>query len=543
AVTLEEVTQEVIQHVCTRTRFIVGHAYIASADSGDLVPTRVWCRAERERFETFRAASESVRLEPGVGVPGRVLASGEAIWISEVSGHPDFTRARAAADCGLHTAAAIPVLVGEEIVAVLEFFAEVPLPPDQMLLEALTDVGTQIGRVVERVRSEAAHIAARGLAEIANSAKSEFLSRMSHELRTPMNAILGFAQLLELDHLSPDQQESVDQILKGGRHLLALINEVLDISRIEAGRMPLSQEPVQVREVLEEVLGLVWPLARDRHIALPKTLPELSGRYVRADRQRLKQVLLNLFSNAIKYNRQRGSVEISCTGSGDRLRISVTDTGPGIPADKRAQLFHPFERLGAEQNGLEGTGLGLALSKALIEAMQGEIGVETEPGQGSTFWVELPTAEAELERYELEGSTIPATDTSPAATARTVLYIEDNLSNLRLVERVLATQPEINVIPAGHGRLGLELAAEHAPDLILLDVNLPDLQGEEVLLRLQADARTAGTPVIILSADATPGQVQRFLMTGARAYLTKPIDVKQFLQLTNEVLSTAGVEG
>ncbi len=373
-------------------------------------------------------------------------------------------------------------------------------------------------------------------ADRANQAKSEFLSRMSHELRTPLNAILGFAQLLEMDSLNPEQSEGVAHILKGGRHLLGLINEVLDIARIEAGRLDLSLEAVSVDEVVRESLDLIAPLAAEGNIGA-ETAPA-SG-FVLADRQRLKQVLLNLLSNAVKYNRRRGTVALSFENMpAGRLRIKVSDTGPGIAPERLERLFIPFERLGAEQSGVEGTGLGLALSKRLVEAMGGTLGVESMPGQGSTFWVELALAENPIQRVDQTGVALPAAaELNASRKARIVLYIEDNLSNLKLIQRLLAHRPEVRLIPAMQGRLGLDLAREHRPHLILLDLHLPDIPGEEVLQRLQADPETRPIPVVMVSADAIPSQVKRLRAEGARDYLTKPLDVKKFLALLDDVLA------
>jgi CheY-like chemotaxis protein len=261
--------------------------------------------------------------------------------------------------------------------------------------------------------------------------------------------------------------------------------------------------------------------------------------FVLADRQRLKQILLNLLSNGIKYNREGGNLTVACAPApADRLRIAVTDTGPGIPSDLRARLFMPFDRLGAERLGVEGTGLGLALSKRLVEMMGGQVGVETEEGVGSTFWVELEPAEAPLERQtRIEAAAGPMT----TGTGRRgiILYIEDNPSNLKLVEHVLAQQGGVRLISAMQGRIGLELARKHRPDAILLDLHLPDLAGEVVLQQLQADPALARIPVVVLSADATPGRVTRLRSAGARAYLTKPLDVRQFLSLVDELLAAA----
>ena len=378
---------------------------------------------------------------------------------------------------------------------------------------------------------------ARTAAEKANRAKSEFLSRMSHELRTPLNAVLGFGQLLEIDDLTPDQAENVSQITKGGAHLLDLINEILDISQIESGHMSLSPEAVLVSDVVEEAIGLLRPLADERSVHLLGEDDLGCGHYIFADRQRLKQILLNLVGNGIKYNRQGGSVSLSCFQPvRGTLRIQVTDTGPGIAPDQFHLLFAPFERLGAEQTSVPGTGVGLALSRGLAEAMGGTLDVESTPGRGSTFWVEFPIVESPVKVYEDSRQHAPREDGSGALT---VLHVEDNLANVELVERVLAQRPEITVVPAMQGRMGVDLARRHHPILILLDLNLVDLPGAEVLQILREDPETADIPVAIVSADAMPRQVQRLLSSGAVAYLTKPIDIHRLLELVDDAVARA----
>jgi PAS domain S-box-containing protein len=386
--------------------------------------------------------------------------------------------------------------------------------------------------IADRRRAEAE-------ADRANKAKSEFLSRMSHELRTPLNGILGFAQLMEMEGLPPGQRESVQHILRAGRHLLGLINEVLHISRIESGRLQVSLEAVSVKETLGAAVDLVRPSASDREITLTVAGPA-EERHVLADRQRLQQVFLNLLSNAVKYNRRAGEVKISCEDVPDGvLRIRVRDTGPGIAPDKLDRLFTPFDRLGAEMTDVEGTGLGLTLSKHLVEVMGGTMAVESCVGDGSTFSVELPVVPPPTEALGDLAARIPL----PADTngkAAVVLYIEDNPANLRLVERVLARRPKMKLLSALQGGLGFELAREHQPDLILLDLHLPDVSGDEVLGRLVAEPRTREIPVVVLSADATPGQVDRLLAAGARAYLTKPLDVRKLLTLLDESIPGGG---
>ena len=398
--------------------------------------------------------------------------------------------------------------------------------------------------VTERKQLEHVLKRAKEDAERANRAKSEFLSRMSHELRTPLNAILGFAQLLEMDELDVEQQESVEQILKAGRHLLGLVDEVLDIARIEAGRMSLSLEPIDVEEIVTEAWELVRHRAEQEGIALDRGSRPTCGVRVTADRQRLKQVVLNLLSNAVKYNSENGQVTVACsTGqtAPNHLRIAVTDTGAGIAEEGLDRLFVPFERLGAEQSGIEGTGIGLAVSRGLVEAMDGEIGVDSEEGVGSTFWVELPLDPTQPVDEDPASAPALADAGAPAENGQesTILYVEDNPSNFKLVERVLGRRSGVRLLTAMQGGLGLELAREHRPDLILLDLHLPDMHGSELMRRIREDRVISRTPVVIISADVTSSQVQKLLDAGAQAYLPKPLDVQEFLRVVDDLLVPA----
>ena len=384
---------------------------------------------------------------------------------------------------------------------------------------------------------------AREVADAANRSKSEFLSRMSHELRTPLNAVLGFGQLLELDDLTDSQQEAVEQIVKGGRHLVELINEVLDISLIETGTLGLSPEPVPVGDVVTDTVSMIRSLADARGIEVVVDAALTEDAHVLADRQRLKQVLLNLLGNAIKYNRDGGRVTVSCTRADDggRMRINVADTGPGIYEESIERLFVPFERLGAERTEVEGAGVGLALSRRLAEAMGGTLDMTSVVGEGSTFWIELPVVDGLVDQYDQlhrDGAEHTSFDDGTVLRHK-IVYIEDNVSNVRLVERVLARRGDIELIPAMQGRLGVALARELQPSLVLLDVHLPDVDGNEVLAQLRADPLTATIPVVIVSADATDGQIDRLLAAGANAYVTKPIEVHELLAVIDRLLTAA----
>ena len=381
-------------------------------------------------------------------------------------------------------------------------------------------------------------------ADAANAAKSEFLSRMSHELRTPLNAILGFGQILDRQNLTELQCESVGYILKSGNHLLELINEVLDISRVESGHVELNLEAVALSDAIADACNIVRPLADARAIALRLAPDASADAYICADAQRFKQVLINLLSNAIKYNFENGEVAVSWYAQpDDRWQISVRDSGPGIAPGNLSRLFVPFERGAATDSDVEGTGLGLSLSLTLVEAMNGSMSVESAPGRGSTFSFDLPRAHAPASpEFDAANPQHTSQMTDETSCHYRVLCIEDNPSNLRLIELVMATRPEISLISAAVGETGLNLARCHEPDLILLDLNLPDMHGSQVLQQLQQSAVTRDIPVIVISADATPTQIEELLDAGASEYLTKPLDMRRLLQTLDKTLQRADFE-
>ena len=380
---------------------------------------------------------------------------------------------------------------------------------------------------------------AKAAAEKANLAKSDFLSSMSHELRSPLNAILGFAQLLETGTPPPTagQMIRLHQIIEAGWYLVELINQILDLAVIESGKLSLSQEPVFLSDVINECHAMIEPQAQQRGIKL-LFLPFDNTWMVYADRTRVKQVLINLLSNALKYNREQGTVEVKCALTlSDRLRISVNDSGAGLSQEQLEQLFQPFNRLGQETGVEQGTGIGLVVTKQLVELMGGTIGVQSTVGVGSEFWVELiPDL-----TLQLAPRTILPTEPAPQITTnrapRTLLYIEDNPANLMLIEQIIKGHPHLSLLNAHDANLGIELARVHRPDVILMDINLPGISGIEALKILRHDPAIAHIPVVAISANALPSDIEKGLKTGFFRYLTKPIKINEFINALDDALT------
>ena len=411
----------------------------------------------------------------------------------------------------------------------------------------------EIGRDVTADKAAASELReARDVAEQASQAKSEYLSRMSHELRTPLTAILGYSDLLEMREPREDQTEAIAAVQEASGHLLSLVNDVLDIARIESGRESFTLDPVALEATVEECVRLVAPSALSRHIKITRSLGNCAGDYVLADRQRLVQALLNLLSNAVKYSGNDAHIFVEAARAshadggpgppgahGEFIRLAIRDTGPGFTDDEKARLFQPFERLGAERTTVPGTGLGLALTRKLVQGMHGTIGVESESGVGSTFWIMLNRSPIAATKPRVRRK--PALVAPMLTAQRTVLYVEDNLATIGLMEEVFSMRPQIHLLTAMQGGLTLELAREHHPDLIVLDLHLPDIQGDEVLAQLRADPRTSGIPVVMCSADATERRRKQLLAAGAHAYLTKPVKVQRFLRMLDQVLNSIPV--
>ncbi len=415
-----------------------------------------------------------------------------------------------------------------------------------LLTIAMQDSETRYRTLSEVLQARNVELeSARVVADKANRAKSDFLSSMSHELRTPLSAVLGFAQLIESGSPppTPSQQQCLDQILKAGWYLLELINEVLDLAQVESGKLLLSLETVSLTKVVHECQTMIEPLAQTYGIRM--NFPQLETPYfVKSDWTRLKQVLINLLSNAIKYNRKNGTVVLDCiVNTPGRIRISVRDTGEGLAPEKLAQLFQSFNRLGMGGTAKEGTGIGLVVCKRLVELMDGVIGVESTVGVGSVFWVELNLTTEGQPAVE-PTATAPA-QVQAAAQVRTLLYIEDNPANLMLVEDIIARRRDLRLLSATDGSRGIEIARAAQPDIILMDINLPDISGIEALKILRADPATRHIPVVALSANAMPRDIEKGLVAGFFRYLTKPIKINEFtdtldatLKFTQTVSST-----
>jgi signal transduction histidine kinase/ActR/RegA family two-component response regulator len=398
-------------------------------------------------------------------------------------------------------------------------------------------IGTDIS---VRKRVEADLNDAMAAAERANLAKSNFLAGMSHELRTPLNAVLGFAQLLESGAPSPtpSQKRNIDQILRAGWYLLELINEILDLALIESGKLTLSAEPVSLAEVMLECRALIESQAQTRGISM--TFPTFDVAYfVKADRTRMKQILINLLFNAIKYNRRGGAVAVEVTPVDEHsIRICVRDTGAGLAPAQLTQLFQPFNRLGKEASAEEGTGIGLVMTKRLVEMMGGTIGVESTVGTGTEFWVELAlTSAPQVALHESELADLPGRE-APDGPVRTVLYIEDNPANLELVEQLVARRRDLRLLSAPDGNVGLAYAHAYVPEVILMDINLPGISGVEAMKALRADPVTAHIPIIAVSANAVPRDIEKAIEAGFAGYVTKPINVARFMIVLDDALAS-----
>jgi len=544
-----------LKEICEYTSWPVGHIYaVSKSDPNVFVPTNIWYMENPEWFSAFHDITMKTEFEKSIGLPGRVMASGKPEWIENVTKDPGFIRDHAGVDIIVRAGFGFPIKVRNKVVAMMEFFSPFEQKTDQTLIQFINQIGQQFGHLYERAESERTLLEAKEKADSANQAKSVFLASMSHELRTPLNAIIGFSQMLQFtpkDPLSEKQTDYVTHITESGYHLLKLINEVLDLAKIEAGKVELSLEEVDAGDACKKCLNLVRGIADERNIKVAVTNPANRVSRVWADATSLNQVLLNLLSNAIKYNRRDGTVKVELANTADGMvRFSVIDTGHGVPEGRMNELFEPFSRLGAEASNVEGTGIGLTVTRELVELMEGQIGFESEVGRGSTFWFELPQVMV-LPLPEDAPDAGPESNSSSAlhdlqrhnSISGNILYIEDNPINISLMEAIIGEFTGAALTTAENGETGVKMARSKNPDLILLDIKMPDMNGFEALKRLRRSKKSKDIPVVAVTAAAMTKDLEKGLKAGFRDYLTKPFEAHRVLDVIYGALNGNGPSG
>ena len=534
ASTVDGAMRTALDRVCAHTHWPVGHVLLKNS-AGLLTSTNWWYLDHPQRYEPFRAASEEIAFASGVGLPGRVHELGKPAWIVDVTKDDNFPRAAVAGEVGLRAGFAFPILIGEEVAALMEFFSNEPAEPDDAVLAIMAHVGGQLGRVIERQRAEEA-------LRLASQHKSQFLANMSHELRTPLNAIIGITEMLHEDSQElgrVEEFEPLERVLRAARHLLALINDILDLSKIEAGRMDFHVESFAIDTVVQDVIQTVATLAEKNENTLEVDCDRGAGTML-ADQRRLRQVLLNLTGNAAKFT-QKGRITLrvrrTASEEGDWVVISVADTGIGMTAEQQTRLFQDFMQADVSTTRkYGGTGLGLAISRRICQMMGGDISVDSEPGKGSTFTLRLPAEAASTAAPKPAAIPQQTARAIPPQQAPLILVVDDDDAVRQVTTRFLAREG-FSVATASGGREGLRLARELQPAAITLDIMMPDLDGWTVLAAIKGDPATAGIPVVLMTIV---DERSRGYALGAADYMVKPIDWGGLAGVLHGICDSAG---
>lgn len=559
---LEDTLRFALGRICDFMGWAVGHVYWVDRDQERLYSSGIWHGVDCAEREDFRRATGDTQLWRGRGLPGRVLASGETLWTSDVVKDDNFPRKDSAQRCGLHAAFAFPVLIASDVAAIYEFFSLEAAEPNEAVLRAMSQIGAVLGRAIERKRAEellyeqvAEAQAARRTAEAASRAKSDFLAVTSHEVRTPLNAVLGLTEALKNEPLTERQASLVEGVLDAGAMLLRLLNSVLDVTRIESGQMPLDVEPFDLNRCTETVVEIWRPRAAERAVTLTLKMDVLPGEHgLLSDRGKIEQVLVNFISNALKFTPVGGRIDVRLVGRDEddgrfHVRLEVSDQGPGVPISERERIFQPFEQTAAGREA-GGAGLGLSICAGHAALLGGSIGVETAPGGGARFFLDFPAEFATLEQVTPPLAPPPPSLTpepealaaAPAGdpAALRVLAAEDHPAN-RLVLQALLEPAGVAVAFVENGREAVEAVARSGYDLVLMDVNMPVMDGVSALSAIRAlDGRPARTPVHMVTANVFEEDVKRYLAAGADGVLKKPIDVRELFALVARITASRG---
>ena len=542
----DEAIRFCLQQICILSGWRIGHFFIFSKERQEFYSSNIYYCHDVDSYIDFISETKGKKFAIGEGLPGRVYLSKKHELIEDIAQDTNFPRAKNATKSNIKGGFGLPLFLNNEVYGVIEFFSKESILPNQRFFEVVDNMGMQVSRLLERREFEQQMRISKDFAENANKAKSEFLSRMSHELRTPLNAVLGFSQLMQLDSRNPlaeNQQKNLANISSAGKHLLQLINEVLDLSKIEAGKLDFKMETVNFNDLLKECLSLVFPLCWDKEIEVVNEFLHAEPIYLSADKMRLKQVILNLLSNGIKYNKKNGVLKIHLGKvANDMVRINFTDTGKGLNEEEQIEAFKPFSRLGAEKTGVEGTGIGLPISRKLIELMNGSLDVESMPWEGSTFYFELSLAGNPTDKNIADASNDLAGSRVVIKSSYKIVYIDDNPQDLDLVEQILSKFGNIEIFSSREVLPGIDLTRHQAIDLILMNTSLLSNVDFEIIKNLKNYPGAGNIPILAISGNAMEEDIKKALDAGFTGYITKPIEVVSFLAEIEKYIKLSGAE-